>query len=64
MSNVEQIEDEVRRMNPKELAEFRNWFLEFDSRQWDEQIDEDVHAGRLDKIANKAIHSKRKATEL
>jgi len=64
MSNVEHIEDEVRKMNPKELAQFRNWFLEFDSRQWDEQIEEHVESGKLDKIADKALHSISKATEL
>ena len=64
MTNVELIEKEIRKMNSKELAEFRSWFFEFDSQQWDDQIAEDAHSGRLDKIADKSIRSKRKATEL
>lgn len=66
MSAVEHIEDEIRNMSPDELARFRKWFLEFDSRQWDEEIEQDAKAGNLDKIAEQAIQSygNGKATEL
>ena len=64
MRNVEHVESEIRKMNPKELAEFRNWFLEFDSRQWDEKIEADAQSGRLDKFAEKALHSIDEASEL
>ena len=66
MSTIDHIEDEIRKMNAEELAEFRNWFLEFDARQWDEQIEKDAHSGKLDKVAEKAVGSWRdgKATEL
>lgn len=57
MSTIEHIEDEIRKMNAEELAEFRNWFLEFDARQWDKQIEEDAHSGKLNKIAEKAVDS-------
>ena len=66
MSTVEHIEDKIRDMSPDELVRFRNWFLEFDSRKWDEQIAQDVQSGKLDKIAEKALQSRGqgKATEL
>ena len=66
MSTVEHIEDEIRNMSPEELIRFRKWFLEFDSRQWDEQIAQDAQAGKLDKIGEQAIQSygNGKATEL
>jgi len=66
VSTIEHIEDEIRKMNAEELAEFRNWFLEFDARQWDEQIEEDANTGKLDKLAENAVTSwrKGKATEL
>jgi hypothetical protein len=64
MSNVRQIEDKVRKMSREELAEFRNWFLDFDARQWDAQIEDDVQTGKLDKIADRALKSLSKATEL
>mgnify|MGYP005871497579 CR=1 FL=1 len=57
MSTVEHIEDEIRNMSPDELARFRKWFLELDSRQWDEEIEQDVKAGNLDKIAEQALQS-------
>ena len=56
MSIVENIEDEIRNMSPDELARFRKWFLEFDSKQWDEEIEQDAKAGNLDKIADSARH--------
>jgi len=56
MSTVEHIEDEIRNMSPDELARFRKWFLEFDSKQWDEEIEQDAKAGNLDKIANSGQH--------
>ena len=56
MSTVEHIEDEIRNMSPDELARFRKWFLEFDSKQWDEEIEQDAKAGNLDKIADFGRH--------
>jgi len=66
MRTIEQIEHEIRNLSVDELARFRNWFLEFDARHWDEQIEQDSQAGRLDKLADAAVQSWRqgKATEL
>jgi len=46
MSKVENIEQEVQRLKPSELAAFRRWFAEFDAQAWDRQIEEDVRKGR------------------
>jgi hypothetical protein len=59
MSKVENIEQEVRDLTPSELAAFRQWFLEFDAKVWDRQIEEDIREGRLDKIADEALASHR-----
>jgi len=59
MSTIEQIEDAVRRLSPAELAEFRNWFAEFDAALWDRQIEQDVAAGRLDSLAEEALRDLR-----
>jgi hypothetical protein len=66
MSKVENIEREVQRLTPAELADFRRWFLEFDARVWDLQIEEDVRKGRLDKLAEEALaaHRAGKSKEL
>jgi hypothetical protein len=66
MSKVENIEQEVRELSPSELAAFRRWFLEFDAQAWDRQIEEDVRAGKLDKLADEALaaHRAGKSTPL
>jgi len=55
MKKVEKLENEVQQLNPDELAAFRDWFRRYDSDQWDKEIEGDVSAGRLDKLAEEAI---------
>jgi hypothetical protein len=55
MSTVQEIERAVRQLPPEDLAAFRAWFLEFDGNLWDEQIERDVAAGRLDALADEAL---------
>jgi hypothetical protein len=55
MGNVERIEQDVRALSPEELAKFRAWFLEYDWAAWDRQLERDVHAGKLDTLADKAL---------
>jgi hypothetical protein len=55
MSIVETLERQVEQLDPKELAEFRNWFLEFEADAWDRQIEQDAKAGKLDALARKAL---------
>ena len=66
MSKVERIEQQVHALSPEKLAQFRAWFLEFDWAAWDQQIERDVLAGRLDTLADKALrdHSAGKTTPL
>ena len=56
MGNVERIEQDVRALSPEELAKFRAWFLEYDWAAWDRQLERDVQAGKLDTLADKALH--------
>ena len=55
MTKVEKLENEVQQLNPDELAAFRDWFQRYDSDEWDKEIERDVSAGRLDKLAEEAI---------
>lgn len=55
MSKVDEIEKAVRGLAPEELAAFRAWFAEFDAQAWDRQMEEDVAAGRLDRLAEEAV---------
>ena len=54
MSEVEQLEQQVLRLSPEDLAEFRAWFLELDHQLWDQQIATDVAAGKLNRLIAEA----------
>jgi len=55
MRKVEKLENEVQQLNPDELAAFRDWFRRYDSDEWDKEIERDISAGRLDKLAEEAV---------
>lgn len=44
-------------MDPKELAEFRAWFAEYDWEVWDQQLEGDMKNGKLDHLADEALGS-------
>ncbi len=54
MSEIEQLEQTVLNLSPKDLAQFRAWFLEFDQRVWDQQIEVDLKAGKLNTLIAEA----------
>lgn len=55
MTRVQRLEREIQELTSDELAAFRRWFQEYDAAVWDEQIEQDAAAGRLDKLAEKAL---------
>jgi hypothetical protein len=55
MTKVQELENEVQQLNPDELAAFRDWFRKYDSDEWDKEIEGDIWAGRLDRLAEEAI---------
>ena len=55
MTIVEKLENQVMRLKRHELAAFRDWFKRYDSDEWDKEIEEDILAGKLDKLAEEAI---------
>lgn len=55
MSSLQEIERAISKLSADELAAFRVWFAEFDAEVWDRQFEEDVAAGRLDKLAERAL---------
>jgi hypothetical protein len=54
MSEVEQLEQRVSNLQPKDLAQFRAWFLEFDANVWEQRIEADLKAGKLDSLIAEA----------
>ena len=59
MSTVQEIETAVQRLSQSELASFRDWFVEYDGEKWDQQIEADAKAGRLDRFAEEALREDR-----
>jgi KaiC/GvpD/RAD55 family RecA-like ATPase len=55
VTRVKKLEQEVQKLAREELAAFRDWFRKYDSDEWDRQIEEDIRAGKLDRVAQEAI---------
>ena len=60
MSKVETLEREVEKLSPQELAAFRDWFANYDADAWDRQMEADVKAGKLDRLAAEALAEHRR----
>ena len=55
MSQVEILEQTIKKLSPSELAAFRSWFIKFDAAEWDRQIEMDSETGKLNRLAQSAI---------
>ena len=58
MTKVEELAKTVASLTAEEYREFRRWFLERDWEQWDQQIEEDSRAGKLDFLVREAFEAK------
>ena len=54
-NKVKTLEKEVLELSRDELSTFRDWFVKFDADEWDRQIESDIAAGKLEKLAAKAL---------
>ena len=63
---IEDLEKAVAKLPPDQLAKFRDWFEAFDAARFDEKIDRDAKAGRLDRLAEQALadHAQGRTREL
>lgn len=52
--DIKEIESAIAQLPPLELAKLAKWFEEFQARVWDEQLERDVKAGRLDALIEQA----------
>jgi hypothetical protein len=52
--DIKEIESAIAQLPPSELAELAKWFDEFQACAWDAQLEQDVKAGRLDALINRA----------
>jgi hypothetical protein len=54
LTAVEEIESAILRLSPKELGQLAEWVLDLDEQNWDNQIERDSAAGKLDFLAKEA----------
>jgi len=55
MTKIETLEKEIEQLSPQELRAFRRWFAEFDAELWDQELERDAAAGKLDRLADVAV---------
>jgi hypothetical protein len=55
MGKLETIEKFVAELPAEDLRIFREWFDEFLAQKFDEQIERDITAGKLDALAEEAL---------
>jgi hypothetical protein len=59
MSTVEEITAAIRQLPKDDVARVQIWLEDFAERLWDEQIERDERAGRLDALIDKALEEHR-----
>jgi hypothetical protein len=59
MSTVEEITTAIERLSADEVARVQAWLAEYAERLWDEQIERDERAGRLDALIDRALEEHR-----
>lgn len=60
MTTVEDIEKAIKTLKPGEFDRLRAWFEEFQATRFDEKIERDANAGKLDRLADRALDDHRK----
>lgn len=55
MSTVAEIENALERLPVEDARKIAEWLQRYLDEKWDKQIDGDIAAGRLDKLADKAM---------
>ncbi len=55
MTKIETLKKEIEQLSPQELRAFHRWFVEFDAELWDKELELDVAAGKLDRLADAAV---------
>jgi len=59
MSTVAEIENALQALPVKDAWTVAGWLQQYLDEKWDRQIDADIAAGKLDKLADKALEDYR-----
>lgn len=55
MTKLDDIKNAVRQLSPEEVRVLHDWLEDLHADLWDEQIERDAKAGKLDALAAEAI---------
>jgi hypothetical protein len=66
MTELQRLEEDIKKLDPGEIAKLRDWLLELDADQWDRDIERDAASGKLEKLFEKSLsdHRAGKSREL
>ena len=59
MKTVDAITTAIAELPPEQVAEVRAWLTEREEAEWDERIEQDERAGRLDSLIDRALSEHR-----
>ena len=59
MTRLETLEEEIKKLSPTEFGELRDWLLEQDWEQWDQQVERDSASGKLTAFFDEAEQAHR-----
>lgn len=62
MSRIAKIQQEILALSQTDYIQLRQWFSELDWEKWDQQIELDSDAGKLDFLIDEALEEKKKGT--
>ncbi|CCH96539.1 MAG: hypothetical protein GPI90_09945 [Microcystis aeruginosa K13-05] len=55
MLTLEQLEVAILQLSPNDFNQLLEWFFDLDYQRWDEQLENDIAAGKLDNLAKEAL---------
>ena len=55
MPSLKRLETEIAALPDQELRKFSRWFAQFEAERWDQCLETDITAGKLDAFADEAL---------
>ncbi|MDD1649501.1 MAG: hypothetical protein LUO80_03800 [Methylococcaceae bacterium] len=55
MIQIELLEQQIAELDDDSFLKLREWFIEFDQVRWDNNLEADSNAGKLDFLINAAL---------
>lgn len=55
MQTLADIEGAISLLSNEDIRSFRKWFIDFDNKEWDNEIFNDQQSGKLDDLISSAL---------